>query len=84
VGEVLANPLTAVLDALLGEQRVRGHPEATAGQRGGAADVLRLLDHQNRQAGLLRHEGGEHARAGADDDEVVVVLVLAVGVGLRG
>src|SRR5690606_26969012 len=77
--EVGAGRLAAVVVPGRPQRRVVRDPDAAAGDRGGAAEPLALVDDQHGHPGVVRGQRGRHpAAAAADDHEVVLVVpVLA-------
>ena len=68
--EVGAGPLAAIGHTQVPEQRVPRDPEAAAGHRRGAAQVLRFLHYKGSQAQLAGCHGGQQASTGADDNDI--------------
>ncbi len=72
--EIGQHRLGGILDAHGNRERIVRDPHGAAGDRGGAADVVLLLDHKHREALDGAGQRRRHAAGpGAGDDDVVGV-----------
>ncbi len=77
--QILENPVGVGHIAFFALRWSPGDPDAAARQRGGSAEVRRLLDDERVESGRIGGERGGHAAATGADDEDVDRLVELVG-----